>query len=365
MGSAAAAAVTPNDAAALSSLAALPFLGAAVRRGGGSAQWACSLALASAASLLYHAAETTRHDCGSHDLPGAGWARAWAGYEEQLLPVDRACAAVAFAATAWACGGPAEALRRLSSSAGSLAQAVLGVCCLLASDFCGLTRWTYALVHSVWHLCAFALAGRLVLLGGPAPPFADPVDLLVVGLGNPGPEYERTRHNLGAQVIRLLAARLGAELAPARGACALVATVVLGGCKVALACPRTYMNRSGVAVEALCRAHGVARAEQVVVVHDELDLPPGRLKLKLGGSEAGHNGLRSVAARLGSLDFVRVRVGVGKPPKGRGPEWVLSRAQDPEAAAALDAAAERAADAIEALAEGGLEKAMTTFNGRA
>merc|ERR1712232_12782 len=120
------------------------------------------------------------------------------------------------------------------------------------------------------------------------------------------------------------------------------------------ACPQTYMNNSGTAVAALCAAHGVYKGDQVVVIHDELDLPPGRVKIKLGGNEAGHNGLRSVSRCLGTQSFVRVRVGVGKPPKGAGKSWVLCQPEE-DIAAVLTASVSHAADAVQMLLECGLD----------
>ena len=138
-----------------------------------------------------------------------------------------------------------------------------------------------------------------------------PADLLVVGLGNPGDEYARTKHNVGAEVVELLAARHGARLKKGKER-ALVDQVTAGGKRLALAIPLTYMNDSGAAVRALVRRYGV-EPEQLVVVHDELDLPVGGLKLKEGGGLAGHNGLKSLKRELGGAEFWRVRVGVGRP----------------------------------------------------
>ena len=136
-------------------------------------------------------------------------------------------------------------------------------------------------------------------------------DLLVVGLGNPGDEYARTRHNVGAEVVEILAARHGATLKKGKER-ARVDQVRIGSSLVALAIPLTYMNDSGLAVTALARRYGV-EPEQIVIVQDELDLPVGVLKVKNGGGLAGHNGLRSIKAHLHSDEFLRVRIGVGKP----------------------------------------------------
>jgi PTH1 family peptidyl-tRNA hydrolase len=185
-------------------------------------------------------------------------------------------------------------------------------------------------------------------------------DLLVVGLGNPGDEYRGSRHNVGAEVVELLAKRHGGRLRK-RKERALVDEVTINGKRAALAVPVTYVNDSGHAVGALVRRFGVT-PEQVVVVHDELDLPVGELKVKSGGGLAGHNGLRSIVAHLHSQDFQRVRIGVGKPvSKERGADHVLNRFNKRERAG-IDAIIEQAADAVEAIARDGVEAAMNRFN---
>lgn len=185
---------------------------------------------------------------------------------------------------------------------------------------------------------------------------------MVVGLGNPGREYERTRHNVGFEVIDLLVARHGGRLRKAKER-ALVDEVRIAGRRVALAEPQTFMNLSGESVVPLVRRFGVADLHDLVVVHDELDLPVGRLKLKLGGGLAGHNGLRSIKAHLHSDDFARVRIGVGKPPsKETGVDHVLERVGRRERAT-LDEMVVLAADAVEMIVEDGLEAAMARTNG--
>ncbi len=190
-----------------------------------------------------------------------------------------------------------------------------------------------------------------------------PADLLVVGLANPGREYEGTRHNVGAAVVALLAERHGARLRGHRGVPATSDEVVVGGRRLALAVPTTYMNESGQAVRPLVRRHGIEDdLDRLVVVHDELDLPPGRIKLKAGGGLAGNNGLRSIRDHLHSTDFARVRIGVGKPPsKERGADHVLSRPSKQERIE-LEIAVVDAADAVEAILADGLERAMERFN---
>jgi peptidyl-tRNA hydrolase, PTH1 family len=188
-----------------------------------------------------------------------------------------------------------------------------------------------------------------------------PADLLVVGLGNPGSEYAATRHNVGVWVVELLARRHGGQLKKSKEH-ALVSEVRVGAHRVTLAFPQTYMNESGRAVAALVRRHGIEDLHRLVIVQDELDLPTGRLKLKLGGGLAGHNGLKSIKAHLHSEDFVRVRIGVGKPPGTQaGADYVLRRPGKAEQTE-LDVVVERAADAIEAILTEGVEAAMARYN---
>jgi len=188
---------------------------------------------------------------------------------------------------------------------------------------------------------------------------ASTLDLLVAGLGNPGREYERTRHNAGWLVLDELARRhAGSWRSKFSGS---VAEVRLDGLRLALLKPETYMNESGRSVGAAARFFKVP-AEQVLVVHDDVDLEPGRLQARAGGGLAGHNGLRSLAQHLGSQDFLRLRIGVGRP--GRGDprsvsDWVLARFGPEEDTEALLA---RSADAVEAIASEGLEAAQQRFN---
>lgn len=188
-------------------------------------------------------------------------------------------------------------------------------------------------------------------------------DLLVVGLGNPGAEYEGTRHNVGADTVAVLAARHGERLRSGREH-ALSAEARVGGRRVALAFPQTYMNDSGRSVAALARRHGIEDLECLVVVHDELDLAVGRLQVKQGGGIAGHNGLRSIRDHLHSTDFLRVRIGIGRPP-GRqdGAGHVLRRPPKAERAE-LEVVVQEAADAVEAILDQGVAEAMNRFNRR-
>lgn len=190
-----------------------------------------------------------------------------------------------------------------------------------------------------------------------------PADLLVVGLGNPGEEYAKSRHNVGAEVVELLAHRHTARLRKGKER-ALVDEIRLGGRRVALAIPLTFMNDSGQSVRSLVRRFGVT-PEQLVIVHDELDLPVAALRVKAGGGLAGHNGLRSIRAHVHSDAFVRVRIGVGKPPGGkeRGADHVLRPFTKAERAE-IDVTIEQAADAVETIVRDGLDVAMNRFNQR-
>lgn len=187
---------------------------------------------------------------------------------------------------------------------------------------------------------------------------------LVVGLGNPGPTYEGTRHNVGADVVRALVDRHGGSLRPERGTSALACEVALGAHPVVLAVPTTFMNDSGVAVAALARRFGPLESGAILVVHDELDLPVGVVRVKAGGGTAGHNGLRSIEAHLHSSAFLRVRIGISKPAgHSSGASYVLGRPRGAEREA-LAVAREVAADAVEAVVVEGPERAMTSVNAR-
>jgi PTH1 family peptidyl-tRNA hydrolase len=185
-------------------------------------------------------------------------------------------------------------------------------------------------------------------------------DLLVVGLGNPGDEYAHTRHNVGADVVEILAQRHGGSLKKGKER-ARADQVRIGPSLVALAVPVTYMNDSGLAVAALVRRYGV-EPEQLVVVQDELDLPVGALKVKNGGGLAGHNGLRSIKAHLHSDAFLRVRIGVGKPvSKEHGADHVLKKFAKRERTE-IDVVLQEAADAVELIVSDGIDVAMNRTN---
>jgi PTH1 family peptidyl-tRNA hydrolase len=183
---------------------------------------------------------------------------------------------------------------------------------------------------------------------------------LVVGLGNPGARHEGARHNVGFRVLDRLAARW-ATTGWRRGDRALVLATSRDGERLLLVKPQTYMNASGEAVQAVQRFHRVP-VERLVVVHDDVDLPAGRLRVRCGGSAGGNRGVASMLAHLADPGFVRVRVGVGRPVDGPVPaSWVLGVPAGEEATT-LTAAEERAADAIEVLLEAGLAETMNRFN---
>jgi PTH1 family peptidyl-tRNA hydrolase len=190
-----------------------------------------------------------------------------------------------------------------------------------------------------------------------------PSDLLVVGLGNPGAEYARSRHNVGAEVVDLLAERHGGALKRSKER-ALTTEVRIGDKRVALAFPQTYMNLSGESVAQLVRRYGITDPEHIVIVQDELDLPVGKLKLKRGGGLAGHNGLRSIKAHLHTDGFLRVRIGVGKPvTKEQGADHVLKRVSKRDRTE-LDVVVQEAADAVELILSDGIDAAMNRVNTR-
>jgi peptidyl-tRNA hydrolase, PTH1 family len=186
---------------------------------------------------------------------------------------------------------------------------------------------------------------------------------LVLGLGNPGLEYARHRHNVGYLVVELLAGRMAVKFGRHRKAVAQAAEgrLGIGGPRVVLAKPLTYMNLSGGAAVGLANFYKVP-IDQVVAVHDELDLPFGTIRLKRGGGEGGHNGLRSLSKSFGTRDYVRVRFGIGRPPGRQDPaDFVLSDFSAAERKE-LDFLVDRTADAVEAIVASGLEPAQNTFH---
>jgi PTH1 family peptidyl-tRNA hydrolase len=184
---------------------------------------------------------------------------------------------------------------------------------------------------------------------------------MVAGLGNPGERYSRTRHNAGAMVLDELTSRTGASLKRHKSGC-LVAEVELNGHSVVLARPMSFMNESGRPVAGAVRWYKVP-AEQLIVVHDELDIPFGDVRIKAGGGTAGHNGVSSIASHLRNRDFVRVRIGISRP-RGRD---ATGHVLDDFSAAERDRLSEvidRAADAVERIVEDGAERAMNAINTR-
>lgn len=188
-----------------------------------------------------------------------------------------------------------------------------------------------------------------------------PGPALVVGLGNPGPDYSETRHNVGFRVVELLAARAGGGRFGKHKSNADVLEGRLAGRRVVLAKPRTYMNVSGGPVAGLVKYFSVAPSD-MVVVHDDLDLGFGVIRLKLGGGEGGHNGLRSITSSIGTRDYLRVRFGIGRPPGRQDPaDFVLKRFSGAEKKD-IEFAVDLAADACEALLSDGLEPAQNRFH---
>jgi PTH1 family peptidyl-tRNA hydrolase len=192
----------------------------------------------------------------------------------------------------------------------------------------------------------------------------DEAPWLVVGLGNPGREYAGHRHNAGFLVADLLARRVGGKFGRAKRAVAEVAEGRLGfgGPRLILVKPLTYMNLSGAPVAALSQFFKVP-LENVVAVHDELDVPYGQVKVKRGGGEGGHNGLRSMSKSLGSKEYARVRFGIGRPPGRQDPaDFVLSDFSGVERKE-LDFLVDRAADVVEAVVREGVEWAQNKYHG--
>lgn len=187
---------------------------------------------------------------------------------------------------------------------------------------------------------------------------------LVVGLGNPGPAYEVTRHNVGFWAVADLADRHGSSFSLNSRQKAEVATVTLPGpepVKLVLARPTTFMNLSGVAVKAIASFHKI-EPDHVIAIHDELDLEPTRLRVKLGGGDNGHNGLKSMRQHLGTGDFYRVRVGIGRPPgRQAAADYVLAKMR-PKDFDLMRVDAAVAADAVESLVREGLVATQNMFN---
>jgi PTH1 family peptidyl-tRNA hydrolase len=191
-------------------------------------------------------------------------------------------------------------------------------------------------------------------------------DALVIGLGNPGKQYARSRHNVGEEVVVELARRGNEALKSGRDS-ALVAEVRITNAtqntkRAVLAFPTTFMNESGQAVRKLMRRYGFKSVDALIVIQDELDLAPGTVKIKKGGGLSGHNGLRSIASHVATQEFIRVRLGVGKPSnKEQGANHVLSKVPAAERQL-LDVAVNIAADAVEKIILDGVDAAMNMYN---
>ena len=184
---------------------------------------------------------------------------------------------------------------------------------------------------------------------------------LIVGLGNPGPEYEKTRHNIGAMVAGTWAKRRGWKLSKHKKAQALTAEGRFGEHKVVIALPTTYMNNSGSAVASLQQFYKID-ATHTVALHDELDIPFETIRIKIGGGDNGHNGLRSMRSSCGTGDFYRVRLGIGRPPGQQDPAAFVLKAFTSAESKVLGVFCERAADALETLIESGLDVAQSRYN---
>ena len=188
---------------------------------------------------------------------------------------------------------------------------------------------------------------------------------LVVGLGNPGSSYAGNRHNVGAMVLDELAARAGVKLSPGKGkrARTLIGEGRLAGRRVVLARPTTYMNESGGPVRGLLDYHSIPPTD-LVVLHDELDIPFASVRLKRGGGEGGHNGLRSITRSTGTKDYLRVRVGIGRPPGRQDPADFVLKDFSATERKELDLLVAEAADATEELLAQGLEAAQNVVHPR-
>jgi PTH1 family peptidyl-tRNA hydrolase len=188
---------------------------------------------------------------------------------------------------------------------------------------------------------------------------------LVVGLGNPGSSYAGNRHNVGAMVLDELAARAGVKLSPGKGkrARTLIGEGRLAGRRVVLARPTTYMNESGGPVRGLLDYHSIPFTD-LVVLHDELDIPFASVRLKRGGGEGGHNGLRSITRSTGTKDYLRVRVGIGRPPGRQDPADFVLKDFSATERKELDLLVAEAADATEELLAQGLEAAQNVVHPR-
>ncbi len=183
---------------------------------------------------------------------------------------------------------------------------------------------------------------------------------LIAGLGNPGPRYEGTRHNLGFRVVQFLAGSLKAER-PTQRCRSLCASAWIGQEQVILAQPLTYMNRSGLAVAQLLRFYALT-PDRLILIFDDLDLKPGTIRLRMGGGSAGHRGVQSVIESLEDAEFIRVRIGIGRPPENIEVSDYVLDLPSPEERSLLSEAVTRAAEAVQVIVRQGLVTAMNRFN---
>ena len=188
-------------------------------------------------------------------------------------------------------------------------------------------------------------------------------DFLIVGLGNPGKEYEHTRHNAGADVVSELARRFNVSLKHEKIDSSILGSFSFEGSKVLLAFPQTYMNESGRVLPKLLKRVEVSEWTSLIVIHDELDLELGTVRVKVGGGLAGHNGLRSITATLKTQDYCRIRLGISKPPGGKdnGADHVLKKLRG-ESSISFEQMIDRGADAAEMILRKGPDAAMSEFN---
>ena len=191
-------------------------------------------------------------------------------------------------------------------------------------------------------------------------PRREPPSLVIVGLGNPGPEYAGTRHNAGFWCIDALADRHGITL-ERRNRSAIIGEGEIEDNSVVLVKPRTFVNHSGAAVSYL-RARYSQPIDRLLVVCDDINLAPGKLRLRRKGSAGGHNGIKSVIEAAGSQDFPRLRIGVGRPPQGTGQIEHVIGPMEPDDREVVDEAVERAADAVACLLDHGMDEAMSRYN---
>ncbi|MEO0313244.1 MAG: hypothetical protein RL140_474 [Actinomycetota bacterium] len=185
---------------------------------------------------------------------------------------------------------------------------------------------------------------------------------LVVGLGNPGPDYAFNRHNVGQMVIDVLASRLGIKLSKHKSNTnAGEGRLGIGGEKIVLAKPLSYMNTSGGPVSSLAKFYGI-EPDHIIVIHDELDIPAEDIRIKFGGGHAGHNGLRDIISALGTNDYIRVRVGIGRPPGQMDTAAFVLKDFSSAEKKELPTTLELAADAVEAIIKDGLTAAQQRFH---